>query len=85
MHISDYEHFGRDSGQYTYVSDAHMTTSWLDHYICSANMHSNIDNITFLDKPPSSDHLPISTVFRYSVTAAATDDDSADESLTYKI
>ena len=22
---------GRDSGQYTYVSDAHCTTSWLDH------------------------------------------------------
>ena len=29
--ISDYGTFGRTSGQFTHVSDAHGTTSWLDH------------------------------------------------------
>ena len=36
--ISDYEHFGRNSSQFTFVSDAHSTTSWLDHIICSFNL-----------------------------------------------
>ena len=31
--ISDYEHFGRNSSQFTFVSDAHSTTSWLDHIV----------------------------------------------------
>ena len=29
--VSDYAVYGRNLGQYTYVSDAHCTTSWLDH------------------------------------------------------
>ena len=33
--ISDYQRYGRGSGQFTYVSDAHNSTSWLDHIICS--------------------------------------------------
>ena len=40
--ISDYEMLGRNSGFYTYVSDAHHSTSCLDHVICSSNMHSAI-------------------------------------------
>ena len=31
--ISDYQRYGRGSGQFTYVSDAHNSTSWLDHII----------------------------------------------------
>ena len=31
--ISDYEKYGRTSNQFTYVSDAHSTTSWLDHFM----------------------------------------------------
>ena len=33
--IADYEKYGRTSNQFTFVSDAHSTTSWLDHIICS--------------------------------------------------
>ena len=29
--ISDYQRYGRGSGQFTYVSDARNSTSWLDH------------------------------------------------------
>ena len=48
-----------DSGQFTYVSDAHSTTSWLDHIICSHGINSKITSMNILDKIPSSDHLPL--------------------------
>ena len=38
IHISDFEYVGYSSDKYTYVSDAHKSTSWLDHYICSTSM-----------------------------------------------
>ena len=63
MYISEY--FGHSSDKYTYVSDAHTSTSWLDHYICSTSMHRNISYMTILDKLPSSDHLPIAATFTY--------------------
>ena len=49
--ISDSEMLGRNSGFYTYVSDEHHSTSWLDHVICSSNMHSAIGGINVVDKP----------------------------------
>ena len=61
--ISDHEICGRNSGCYTYVSDVHLSTSWLDHYICSHDMHSLVSNVRILDKLPSSDHLPIEAEF----------------------
>ena len=57
--ISDYEHFGRNSSQFTFVSDAHSTTSWLDYIICSFNLFTILSDLCILDKLPSSDHLPI--------------------------
>jgi exonuclease III len=65
MYISDYEWFGSTSDTFTYVSDAHFTTSWLDHYICSFSMHNNISEIKITDKLPCSDHLPLSVVFSH--------------------
>ena len=61
--VSNYEAYGRDSGQFTYVSDAHFTTSWLDHVLCSQDIHSKLDSVKILDKLPSSDHLPIYITF----------------------
>ena len=63
LYISDYEWFGSTNDTFTYVSNAHFTTSWLDHYICSFSMHNNISEIKITDK--RSDHLPLSFVFRY--------------------
>jgi len=60
--ISDYEIFGRTSNMYTYVSDAHNSTSWLDHVICSRSVHSMITDWCIVDKCPSSDHLPVRLV-----------------------
>ena len=48
---------------FTYVSDAHGSTSWLDHVVCSRDMPTLIKHVFILDKLPSSDHLLLSTVF----------------------
>ena len=57
--ISDYITYGQDSGQFTYVSDAHHSTFWLDHIVCSHDIYSKLTLITIHDELPSSDHLPI--------------------------
>ena len=69
--ISDYKMLGRNSGFYTYVSDAHHSTSGLDHVICSSNMHSAIGGINVVDKLPSSDHLPLVVTFSLKVVDSA--------------
>ena len=61
--ISAYEHFGCNFSQFTFVSDAHSTTSWLDHIICSFNLFLILSDLCILDKLPSSDHLPIGCNF----------------------
>ena len=45
--ISDYEICGRASNTYTYtyVGDAHNSTSWLDHFICSHSENSRITDL----------------------------------------
>ena len=58
--ISDYNVYGRESGQYTYVSDSHFSTSWLDHLICNHDMNLKLSSVKILDKLPCSDHLPLS-------------------------
>ena len=57
--ISDYLIFGRSSGQYTRVSDAHNTISWLDHIICSHDVQKKLVCINILDRLPCADHLSI--------------------------
>ena len=59
--ISDYERFGCISGQFTFVSDAHRTTSWLDHILCtcSFNPYVLLSDFCISNKLPISDHLPI--------------------------
>ena len=47
--ISDSDCYGRDSEQFTYVSDAHSRTSWLDHIVCSHDVNTNIKTINILD------------------------------------
>ena len=65
--ISDYQLLGRLSEQFKFLSDAHSTTSWLDHFICSHDLHQRITSLHILDKSPCSDHLPIHAVFNLDV------------------
>ena len=50
-----------------YVSDAHCTTSWLDHVLCSQDLQRKLRLINVLDKLPSSDHLPLSVIIDVQV------------------
>ena len=51
--VSDYEVFNGLSQQFTYDSDDHSTTSWLDHFICSYDLHVSIFDMQILDKRPN--------------------------------
>ena len=64
--ISDYSIFGRSSGQYTRVSNAHNTTSWLDHIICSHDVQKKLVCIYILDRLSCSDHLPLCVSFDFN-------------------
>ena len=64
--ISGYLIFGRFSGQFTHVSDAHNTTSWLDHVICSQDIKRKLVFIDILDRLPSSDHLPLYVMLEFN-------------------
>ena len=66
--ISDYDKFGRTRETYTYVSDAHNSTSWLDHFICTHSVYSIATVIHIIHKLPSSDHLPVGLVVFTCVT-----------------
>jgi exonuclease III len=72
--MSDCLLLGESSGTYTYVSDAHNTTSWLDHCLTSHSVHNIINNICILDKSPASDHLPIAV--NYTVKLHKTDNNN---------
>ena len=65
--VSDFAAFGRDSGQYTFVSDAHCTTSWLDHVLGSHDLQRKLQLTNILDKLPSSDHLAFSVIIDVQV------------------
>ena len=56
--ISDYERFSRISSQFTSVSDAHRTTSWLYHIFCCINLYVLLSDFCISNKLPISDHLP---------------------------
>ena len=45
---------------FTYVSDCHGSTSWLDHCMTSKNVHSSVQNLDILyEHNVTSDHLPV--------------------------
>ena len=63
LKIRDIEFFRslsmRGEDVFTYVSDAHSSTSWLDHVICSNNATCNVNDFSILQDHLSSDHLPV--------------------------
>ena len=55
--ISDIEFLSNDS--FTYVSEAHGTTSWLDHLVTTVNGHSLITDMSIVYDCITSDHRPL--------------------------
>jgi hypothetical protein len=55
--LSDIEHLPR--GSYTFLSEAHGTTSWIDHLVSTKSAHSLIQSMNIKYDFISSDHHPI--------------------------
>ena len=58
--LADIEYIGQSDNNFTYISDAHHTTSWLDHCVSTVNAHHSIVDINILYDHMASDHLPLS-------------------------
>ena len=82
LHMSDYSILGRSSGTFTYISDAHLTTSWLDHVLCSYNMNLLINSLHVLNKLPCSDHLPMVVIFDIDINVSLPTQVSTDDVIT---
>ena len=44
---------------FTYISDATHSTTWLDHYICSADFEFMIQNMDILYETTNRNHIPV--------------------------
>ena len=58
--LSDIDHLGADSGSFTFVSEAHGTTSWIDHCLCTTQAHASLVGVNIGYGMQSSDHFPLS-------------------------
>ena len=66
--VSDCDFYGRTSGMFTHVSNAHGSNSWLDLIIWSRDMQAKLQSASIIDMLPSSDHVPLSAVFHFITT-----------------
>ena len=58
--LSDVDRLGCCSDSFTFLSEAHGTTSWIDHCLCTEQAHSSITDVNICYDMQSSDHFPIS-------------------------
>ena len=58
--LSDIDHLGALSGSFTFVSEAHGTTSWIDHCLCTNQVHASLVGVNIDYGMQSSDHFPLS-------------------------
>ena len=69
-----------DTGAYTYVSDAHRTTSWLDHCITTLNGYAIIKKCVILYDFVTSDHKPLTVCLSMKDITFVTCDESLKKS-----
>ena len=62
------------SDSFTYVSEAWMSTSWLDHCVCSQDAHNSINSIEIMYDLGIGDHIPFSIDIAFSAIPAFVDD-----------
>ena len=51
---------GLESGAFTYFSESHGTTSWIDHCVCTVQAHAAVSSLEINYDVQSSDHYPLS-------------------------
>ena len=57
--ISDVQHLSTSSNVFTFYSQAHLSTSWLDHCVLSHHLHSRITELSIDYSIIESDHFPL--------------------------
>jgi len=62
--ISDYAILPQDT--FTYISDAHNTTSWIDHFVSSFSVHQALLNMDMLTECIISDHRAVAVSIQCS-------------------
>ena len=62
--ISDYALLPQDT--FTYISDAHNTTSWIDHFVSSFSVHQGMLNMDVLTECIISDHRAVAVSIQCS-------------------
>ena len=62
--ISDYALLPQDT--FTYISDAHSTTSWIDHFVSSFSVHQAMLNTDVLTECIISDHQAVAVSIQCS-------------------
>ena len=58
--ISDVDKLGLESGAFTYLSESHGTTSWIDHCVGTVQAHAAVSSLEINYDVQSSDHYPLS-------------------------
>lgn len=58
-HVVLVDEYALDASSFTYVSDGHNTTSWIDHVLMNQSLLSFVSNMSVLYDIVSSDHRPI--------------------------
>ena len=62
--ISDYALLPQDT--FTYISDAHNPTSWIDHFVSSSSVHQAMFNMEVLTECIISDHRDVAVSIQCS-------------------
>ena len=69
---------------YTHVNNATLTTSWLDHILCSQTVFGAISNISVDENYHGSDHLPLCATLVLSELPTYSANNSADDTVDIK-
>ena len=62
--ISDYALLPQDT--FTYISDAHNTTSWIDHFVSTFSVHQAMLNVDVVTECMISDHRAVAVSIQCS-------------------
>ncbi|VVD02666.1 unnamed protein product [Leptidea sinapis] len=64
---ADVSTLGVTSGTYTYLSDAHGTTSWIDHVVVTSAALRALRGVRVLNNVYWSDHFPLAVEFDFDL------------------
>lgn len=69
----DVDRLGMDSGSYTFISEAHGTSSWLDHCLVTKSAFNSVTNVRINYDTLWSDHFPLQLKFKFDAIEPLSD------------